>query len=167
MKKRALALFFSCMMPLCFFGCKAKEDGGVPIIQTSFDQTGQVTVNGTSYPCRISRTDTADLVIEMLEGAPNAGVVYACSANNTMVTLDNMTFTFTPEELQKDSFIYVMSSLFNAMTRRDSLGVTALKDGGFQYMGNCKAGDFTVTQHKDYSYNTIQVGPYQVQFDPV
>lgn len=162
--KKAAAFILTLILPLFLFACKAEGDGGVPIVQTSFNQTAVVTLKGESYPCRISRTDTADLVVEMLEGAPNAGVVYACSANNTMITLDNMTFTLSPEELQEDAFIFTLTSVFNALTRTEELEVSK-KNGGFQYKGSCKAGEFTVTQNADYSYNQIQVGSYQVQFD--
>lgn len=121
-------------------------------------------MDGETYPCRISRTDTADLVVEMLEGAPNAGVVYACSANNTMVTLDNMTFTFMPEELQETSLIYTLTSLFNAMARKEGIAVERLRSG-FHYQGSCNAGPFTLTQRPDYTYDTIHIGSYQIQFD--
>lgn len=162
--KKALALIMICVMPLFLFACKADGKGGVPVIQTSFNQTAVITLNKESYPCRISRTDTADLVVEMLEGAPNAGVVYACSANNTMITLDNMTFTLTPEELQNNALIYTLTSLFNAMTRIEGLEVARL-NGGYQYKGRCKAGDFTVTQRADNTYEAIRVGAYLIEFD--
>lgn len=163
--KKAFALIMVCIMPLFLFACKAEKDSGVPVIQTSFDQTAKVMLNKETYPCRISRSDTADLVIEMLEGAPNAGVVYACSANNTMITLDNMTFTLEPQEVQRDALIFTLTSLFNAMTRIDGLEVSRLEQGGFQYKGNCKAGAFTVVQRIDYTYDNIQVGNYKIQFD--
>lgn len=162
--KKAIALLLICAMPLLFLGCKAGSGSGIPVIQTSFNQTATVTCKEVTYPCRISRTDTADLVVEMLEGAPNAGVVYACSANNTMVTLENMTFTLTPEEVQENALIFTLSSLFNAMGRKEGITVKPMGDG-FQYEGNCKTGPFTVTQRANYSYESIVTGDYQINFD--
>lgn len=160
--KKSISIILVCLLPLFLFSC-GKRSGGIPIIQTSFNQRAVVTLGTDSYPCQISRTDTADLVIKMLKGAPTKGLVYAASADNIMITLDNMTFTLTPQEVREHALIFTLSSLFNAMTRTTELSVEKVKDG-FSYAGTCKAGAFTVVQNSDYTYRTIDVGQYHIQF---
>lgn len=147
-----------------FASCGASKAPPVPVIPTEFKTSADVSYRSVRVSCDIERNATSQIKVTMTSPEYIKGLTFECIGDEVKATLGGLSYSVSPDEISPSSLVMALSTVFNSMTRVENLKAK-VTDEGYEYNGNCKLGEFTVKQNKDFSFKEITLGKdFKVNF---